>query len=157
MAEILDAPLVAPRVSRLVYDCNRSLEAPSAVPTVSEVFEIPGNAGLSAHARKARADRVYSPFRDALNATLDQRTAEGRRPVLVSVHSFTPVYNGVERDLELGILHDSDARFADALLAVASARGDMVVRRNSPYGPEDGATFTLTEHAIRRGLLNCLD
>ena len=156
MAAVLDAPLVAPGVSRLVYDCNRSPEAPSAVPEESEIFEIPGNAGLSAADRKARADRFYTPFHNALNATLDQRMAEGRRPVLVSVHSFTPVYNGVERDMELGILHDSDARFADALLAAAGERGDMEVRRNAPYGPDDGVTFTLTEHALGRGLLNAM-
>jgi len=147
MAAVLDATLVAPRVSRLVYDCNRSLEAPSAVPAVSEIFDIPG---------KARADRVYSPFRDALNATLEARMVEGRRPVLLSIHSFTPVYGGVERDMELGILHDSDARFADALLEIAGARGDMVVRRNAPYGPEDGVAFTLSEFALKRGLLNAM-
>ena len=156
MALEFDSPLVASQVSRLVYDCNRPPEAPSAVPTVSEAFEIPGNAGLTAPDRKARADRFYSPFRDALSATLDLRMAEGRRPVLVSVHSFTPVYNGVERDMDLGILHDTDARFADALLAAAGKRADMKVRRNAPYGPDDGVTFTLTEHALGRGLLNAM-
>jgi predicted N-formylglutamate amidohydrolase len=156
MAEALDAPLVAPRMSRLVYDCNRSLDTPSAVPEVSEAFVIPGNAGLSPADRKARAERVYTPFRDALNATLDERMDEGRRPVLVSIHSFTPVYNGVVRDMELGILHGTDTRFADALLAAAGSRSDLEVRRNEPYGPEDGVAFTLSEHAIRRGLLNAM-
>ena len=80
MAAVLDAPLVAPRMSRLVYDCNRPLEAPSAVPEVSEAYDIPGNAGLSLADRKARADRVYTPFRDALNAILEERMDEGRRP-----------------------------------------------------------------------------
>ena len=156
MAAALDAPLIAPTMSRLVYDCNRSLETPSAVPEVSEAFVIPGNAGLSPADRKTRADRVYTPFRDALNATIEARLDEGRRPVLVSIHSFTPVYNGVVRDMELGILHGTDTRFADALLAVAEERGNMEVRRNEPYGPEDGVAFTLTEHAVRRGLLNAL-
>lgn len=156
MSAALDAPLVAPKMSRLVYDCNRSLETPSAVPEVSEAFVIPGNAGLSPADRKARADRVYSPFRDALNATLDSRLAEGRRPVLLSIHSFTPVFNGVARDMEIGILHSTDARFADALLEIAGAQGDMVVRRNAPYGPEDGVAFTLREFALKRGLLNAM-
>ena len=156
MAAVLDAPLVAPRMSRLVYDCNRPLEAPSAVPEVSEAYDIPGNAGLSLADRKARAERVYTPFRDALNAILEERMDEGRRPVLVSVHSFTPVYHGVARNMELGILHDTDARFADALLAATGQRADLVVRRNEPYGPDDGVTFTLSEHAVRRGLLNAM-
>ena len=156
MAAALDAPLVASRVSRLVFDCNRSLEMPSAVAEVSESFVIPGNAGLSADARKARADRVYAPFRDALSAALEARMDEGRRPVMVSIHSFTPVFNGVAGDVELGILHDTDARFADALLTAAGEQQTMVVRRNEPYGPEDGVSFTLSEHAVKRGLLNAM-
>ena len=60
-------------MSRLVYDCNRPLEAPSAVPEVSEAFVIPGNAGLSLAptARGRGPIRVYTPFRDALNATIE--------------------------------------------------------------------------------------
>ena len=66
MAERLDAPLVAQRVSRLLYDCNRPPDAESAVPEVSEVHPIPGNQGLSAEAKAARAARFYAPFREAL-------------------------------------------------------------------------------------------
>ena len=156
MAAELDSPLVAPRLSRLVYDCNRAPDAPSAVAAEIEAIEIPGNSGLSAADRKARADRISTPFGDTLNAVIDRRMAEGHEPVLVTVHSFTPVFNGVERDVEMGVLHDTDARFADALSAIAGARGDLAVRRNAPYGPEDGVTFTLAEYALRRGLLNAM-
>lgn len=164
MAELLDAPLVAQRVSRLVYDCNRPPDAESAVPEVSEVHRIPGNAGLSRQARAARAARFYEPFRKALAACLEARMAEGRRPVLLTVHSFTPVYHGVRRETGLGILHDRDRRFADALLA--AARGlkggrqegpeGLAVHRNRPYGPKDGVTHTLATQAIPRGLLNAM-
>lgn len=153
MAAALDAPLLFQRVSRLVYDCNRPPEAESAVPARSEIYAIPGNEGLSAEARAARVSRYYLPFRAALDDLVDRRTGAGQRPAIVTVHSFTPVYNGVRRTLDIGILHDADARLADAMLAVADA-GD--VRRNEPYGPEDGVTHTLRTHAIPRGLLNVM-
>lgn len=156
MSRMLDAPLVAQCVSRLVYDCNRPPEAESAIPAKSEVYRIPGNIGLPAAARRARVERFYMPFRNALAARIDRRIEAQRPPVLVTVHSFTPVYNGVQRDLDLGILHDTDARFADALLRAAAADGDLVVRRNAPYGPQDGVVHTLREHAIPRGLLNAM-
>ena len=35
----------------------------------------------------------------------------------MTVHSFTPIYNGTRRELGLGVLHDADRRFADAFLA----------------------------------------
>ena len=156
VAELLEAPLVAQRVSRLLYDCNRPPEAASAVPEVSEVYPIPGNSGLSAEAHAERVTRFYQPFRAALGEVLDARLTEGRRPVVVTVHTFTPVFDGVRRETELGILHDSDRRFADAMLDATSARDGMVVHRNRPYGPRDGVTHTLATAAIPRGLLNVM-
>ena len=41
MAQDLDAVLVAGRVSRLVYDCNRPPEAPGAMPAQSEILRSP--------------------------------------------------------------------------------------------------------------------
>jgi|GEM_PF-2536832 len=73
MSALLDAPLVAQRVSRLLYDCNRPPEAESAVPSLSEVTQVPGNTGLSAADREARVARFYVPFRDTLAGCLDRR------------------------------------------------------------------------------------
>ncbi|MDP2620533.1 MAG: N-formylglutamate amidohydrolase [Hyphomicrobiales bacterium] len=156
MSSILGAPLVAQRVSRLVYDCNRPPEAQSAVPAESEIYRIPGNVELSAAARRARIEQYYAPFRDALAACLDRRMATGRAPVIVTVHSFTPVFKGVRRDLDIGVLHDADSRFADVLLTIIEAETGLVIRRNEPYGPQDGVTHTLIAHALPRGLLNVM-
>lgn len=152
----LDAPLVAQRISRLVYDCNRPPHAPDATPSQSETYAVPGNADLTEAQRADRAKRFYEPFRTALSAALDQRIAAGRPPVLVTIHSFTPMYFGVSREVELGVLHDSDSRFADALLASLSAGAGLIVRRNEPYGPKDGVTHTLVDQALPRGLGNVM-
>lgn len=156
MSVLLDATLVASRVSRLVYDCNRPPEAPSAIPARSETYRIPGNEGLSAAARRERVDRYYKPFRDVLGACIDQRVEARRDLAIVTVHSFTPVYRGVRRDVDIGVLHDADSRLADALLIACTADAGLVVRRNQPYGPEDGVTHTLRTHALPRGLLNVM-
>ena len=71
-----------------------------------------------------------------------------RAPVIVTVHSFIPVYGGARRDFDIGILHDADARFADALFKTAEAETEFVIRRNAPYGPRDGATHTLAAPAV---------
>lgn len=151
-----DAALIAQRVSRLVYDCNRPPEADSAIPAVSEIHAIPGNANLPEAERRARVETVYEPFRAALAGFLDSRVAAGRRPAVVTIHSFTPVYCGRRRDVEIGILHDRDARLADAILARAAAGAPYALRRNEPYGPQDGVTHTLREHAVARGLPNVM-
>lgn len=152
LAEILGATLVAATVSRLVYDCNRPPDAPDAMPAQSEIVDVPGNVGLSAAARADRAARYYAPFRDTLARVL----AGVPEPVLVTIHSFTPVYHGVPREVEIGILHDRDTRLADAILRKATAEARHRVVRNAPYGPQDGVTHTLRAHALPGGHLNVM-
>lgn len=156
MAAILDAPLVLQRFSRLVYDCNRPPDAESAIPLRSELFDIPGNAGLTEAERRERTDALYRPFRREVAALLDQRTRKGKTSAFVTIHSFTPVYFGKPRKAELGLLHDVDSTLADAMLETASDWQDLIVRRNEPYGPEDGVTHTLQVDAIARGLPNVM-
>lgn len=151
MSERLDAALVASKVSRLVYDCNRPPEAPDAMPARSEIITVPGNDDLDAAAREDRTERFYEPFRETLAATIAARGA----PAIVTIHSFTPIYHGKRRSVEIGLLHDSDTRLADAMLELA-ADAAPDTRRNAPYGPEDGVTHTLKEHAIGAGLLNVM-
>ncbi|MFN6983321.1 MAG: N-formylglutamate amidohydrolase, partial [Rhizobium oryzihabitans] len=81
--------------------------------------------------------------------------AAGRRVVVVTIHSFTPVYHGKFREVQIGILHDTDSRLADAMLSDAEGSA-LTVRRNDPYGPEDGVTHTLRLHALSDGLLNVM-
>lgn len=156
LVESLDAALIHQRFSRLVYDCNRPPEADAAMPAVSEVFQIPGNAMISPVERLARTEAIYFPFRDALSDYIAVRKANGRPPVLVTMHTFTPVYHGRQRGVEIGILHDTDSRLADAMLASAEKSTRHVVRRNEPYGPADGVTHTLIEHGLKNGLPNVM-
>ena len=156
IAKSLDATLLHQRFSRLVYDCNRPPESPAAMPEKSEIFDVPGNAGLDQAARDARTEALYLPFREKLSRLVKARIAEGRPPVIVTMHSFTPVYFGKQRDVEIGVLHDADTRLADAMLAEAAIDGRYDARRNEPYGPEDGVTHTLKEHGLSNGLANVM-
>lgn len=153
MRAALDATLVAATVSRLVHDCNRPGGAPEAMPARTETIDIPGNAGLGPAERAERARRYYEPFRATLEATLAERPAP---PVLVTVHSFTPVWHGRPRAVELGILHDADRRLAEAMLAHAPGHTGHRVARNEPYGPEHGVTHTLRRHGVEMGHANVM-
>ncbi len=153
MSGLLDAKLVASTVSRLVYDCNRPPYALGAMPAKSEKFTIPGNENLTDAERKQRIDQVYRPFLTLLYDTISSAVKE---PVLATIHSFTPIYNDRPRSVEIGILHDSDTRLADAMLALAPQFTDMNVQRNEPYGPEDGVTHTLKIHGLENGLMNVM-
>jgi predicted N-formylglutamate amidohydrolase len=151
LADRFDAPLVHACASRLLYDCNRPPEAVDAIPARSEITDVPGNFDLGADQRAARVARFYDPFCAKLSAVLD-----AQNPVaMITIHSFTRVYKGQARAVELGILHDDDARLADAMLAHADET-TMRTRRNDPYGPADGVTHTLKIHAMARGIANVM-
>lgn len=156
LSSALDAPLILQRYSRLVYDCNRPPESPDAMPVMGELTPIPGNEGLSAGQKLERIESIYRPFHGAVSAVLDARAAEKWPAVLATIHSFTPVFKGQRRNLDLGILHDRDARLADRVLGVLGRASDIVVKRNEPYGPKDGVCHTLNLHAGVRGLLNVM-
>jgi predicted N-formylglutamate amidohydrolase len=152
LSQALDAPLVLQRYSRLVYDCNRPPESPDAMPMVSETTRIPGNEHLSSEARFQRIRSIYRPFHDRVVRLLDERAAEGLASLFITIHSFTPVYKGVKRLLDLGVLYDRDTRLADKLMLSFARMKDISVKRNEPYGPEDGVCHTLNLHAAVRGM-----
>ncbi len=152
MAQLLDAPLLCSRVSRLVVDCNRPLGAPDLAPAVSETTEIPGNRDLSAEDLARRVALSHTPFHAAIDALLAARQRAGRESWLVTVHSFNPVYKGVSRPWHIGIVHDSDQRISKPLLSGLAAEAGIVVGDNEPYAPADRVYYTLERHARTRGL-----
>lgn len=153
MRETLGAPALLGGASRLLYDCNRPVDAADAIPERSEVFDIPGNQNLSDSERQGRIEKFYRPFHRALHSALDQHD---KPSALVTIHSFTPTYRGKNRDVEIGILHDEDSRLADAMLQSASNHTKLLVLENEPYGPLDGVMHTLKEHGITRGIHNVM-
>lgn len=153
LSELLNAPCVLGEVSRLVYDCNRPPSASDAIVERSEIHRIPGNERLAVEDRKQRVSRYYMPFKQAVEDAVKALPAGS---VLITIHSFTPVYFGTRREVELGILHDEDSRLADAMLSSLPRHSSHVVRRNEPYGPQDGVTHTLKLHAIANRLPNVM-
>lgn len=152
----LDCPLFAAKLSRLVYDCNRPPEAKDAFPAMSEIYEIPGNANLSNDDIQWRIDHVYKPFQTGLSTVVAKQIERFGMPFIVTIHSFTPVYKGNKREVEIGILHDADRRLADKILEGAQAQTDLVIKRNEPYDATDGVTYTLREHGVKNYLQNVM-
>lgn len=151
LARMLDAPLVRATVSRLVIDCNRPLDAPDLIAAVSETTAVPGNEALSDADRRSRIATVHEPYHGAIDALLDERLAAGRETALIAVHSFTPVYRGVVRPWEVGVIFDRDRRLSDPLIGALKAEG-LQVGVNQPYSPADRVYYTLARHADGRDL-----
>jgi predicted N-formylglutamate amidohydrolase len=152
LSAALDATAVLQTYSRLVIDCNRHPSVPSAMPEISETTHIPGNVGLSEADRVARVRAIFTPYHARITALLNARLAAHRRTVLVAMHSFTPVFKGESRAMQVGVLFNRDTRLASALLTVLRAEGDIVVGENAPYAVSDTSDYGVPVHGEKRGL-----
>jgi predicted N-formylglutamate amidohydrolase len=154
LSKHLDAHLIAQRYSRLLIDCNRPPEAPSSIPRISEATVIPGNEGLAREAAEARRQAIFDPYHRRIAEVIGRRLREGVPTVLVSLHSFTPVYAGEARPWHIGTLYNRDSRLPRLLLELLRSETDLVVGDNEPYAVRDDTDYTIPVHGEARGLIN---
>ncbi|MGY8709779.1 N-formylglutamate amidohydrolase [Bradyrhizobium sp. 18BD] len=154
LAKMLDAHLIAQRYSRLVIDCNRPPAAVSSIPVISEATVIPGNEAISEGEREARRREIFAPYHHRIDAAIGRRLHEARPTVLVSLHSFTPVYAGVARPWHIGALYNRDTVLPHLLLKHLRNESDLVVGDNEPYAVSDLTDYTIPVHGEARGLVN---
>ena len=150
----LDAHLIAQAYSRLVIDCNRPFTSSSSIPLMSEATTVPGNEGLAREAIAARRHEVFEPYHRHITDVIDRRLREGMPTVLVSLHSFTPVYAGIKRPWHVGTLYQSDTRLPPLLLKGLRAHADLVVGDNEPYAVSNETDYTIPVHGEACGLMN---
>ncbi|MBL8575184.1 MAG: N-formylglutamate amidohydrolase [Hyphomicrobiaceae bacterium] len=152
MARELDAALVASKVSRLVIDTNRQAGDVDLVAEVSETTVVPGNRSLDRSELSHRLDQFHAPFHAAIEALIDCRLARAQPTALVAVHTFTPVYKGISRPWDVGILFDDDDRLALPMIEALRRETGLVIGVNQPYAPVDRVYTTLDLHGRSRGL-----
>ncbi len=154
LAAAFGAPAILGAWSRLLVDLNRGADDPTLVMKLSDGSLVPGNARIDAAETARRIAQFHAPYHAAIAAEIAGLRAAGTLPVLVSMHSFTPVWKGVPRPWEIGILWDRDGRLARPLLAEFAGAG-FAVGDNEPYDGElEGDT--LYRHATMAGLPHVL-
>lgn len=135
LAAAYGAPAVLARWSRLLIDLNRGADDPTLVMKLSDGRIVPGNRHADAAEIAHRLASFYRPYHGAVAAEIAVARAAGIVPVLLSMHSFTPVWKGFRRPWEVGVLWDRDGRLARPLLG-SLARAGFVVGDNEPYSGE---------------------
>lgn len=151
LAESLGITAVLARYSRLVVDCNRQLLDPSAFLEFGDGVIVPGNRNLRAADKAFRSDAIYWPYHRAIDEQLQRLKVVGPPPAFISVHSFTPVLNGVSRPWQVGVLWDTDTRLSDLFFDDFREAG-YEVGDNEPYSGKAPQDFTIDHHAQDTGL-----
>jgi predicted N-formylglutamate amidohydrolase len=150
IAQVLDAPAVCSRYSRLLIDCNRALSDHDLIVEQSDHTVIPGNYNLDDEERQRRIAHFYDPYHKAVD-TLVKSHAE-QLLTLLSVHSFTPVLGKKERRFDLGILFDAYDDLAHEVGQRLHHEGHRV-RYNEPYSGYDGLIFSARNHGKKNGIV----
>jgi predicted N-formylglutamate amidohydrolase len=128
-------------ISRLLVELNRSI----------------GNANLFSEISKnlpqSHKDRIielyYTPYRDAGENMMLAWASKKHTIVHISVHSFTPIFEGEERKADIGLLYDpkrsSEKEFCKIWKDELEEKNDnFKTRLNYPYqGTSDGFTTHL--------------
>ena len=146
LAKSLGVTAVVAQYSRLVVDCNRQLMDPGAFLEYGDGIIVPGNRNLTQADKDARANAIYRPYHNAIDSQVKRLSVVGPRPALISIHSFTPVLNGVSRAVQTGVLWDQDARTGDIFLEGFRSAG-YVTGDNEPYSGKAPQDYTIDHHA----------
>lgn len=155
LAKQLGAPACLSTFSRLLIDPNRGEDDPTLIMRLSDGAVVPGNARVDEAERRFRIEQFHKPYHDLIDQTLDAMIGVAAPPVIVSIHSFTPIWRGVPRPWHATVLWDLDARAVEPVLSGLRAQDDLVIGDNEPY---DGAlkNDTMYRHGTSRGLAHVL-
>jgi predicted N-formylglutamate amidohydrolase len=145
LAKLLDATAIFQTYSRLVIDCNRRPDVPGAFPVVSEATPIPGNKNLTEAEKLARRIAIFDPYHEAIAALKTGR-------IYIAMHSFTPVYLGNARPMQVALLYNRNPRLSHLMAGLLRAEGDLAVAENQPYYVSDESDYGVPVHAERAGL-----
>ena len=155
LGRLLDSPVIGSCFSRLVIDPNRGEDDPTLVMRLSDGAVVPGNKNIDQSEIDRRIRRFYRPYDRAIKAALSASLEAGVRPIIISMHSFTPVWRGKPRPWHAGILRAKDGRLSEALIGALRSDPALVVGDNEPY---NGALKgdVIDRHALAHGFSNTL-
>lgn len=132
--------------SRLVVDPNRDLDSATLFRLEAEGRPLALNAELDDRRRAERIETLYRPYHQRVHeAVRDEPGA-----TVLSMHSFTPVYEGQPRSMEIGVLFDVDEGPARALASTLEAAGYNIAL-NEPYSGREGLMYAAQAPATRLG------
>ncbi|WP_435413156.1 N-formylglutamate amidohydrolase [Psychroserpens mesophilus] len=129
------------KTSRLLIELNRSLHHNN----LFSEFTKP----LKSEHKKNIIETYYLPYRNRVESEISKYIVNDEHILHLSIHSFTPKLNSIERHCDIGLLYDSskdlEKEFSKQFKSQLNIENpDLNVRFNYPYlGKADGFTTYL--------------
>jgi predicted N-formylglutamate amidohydrolase len=137
----LRAPLFFETISRLLVEQNRSRDRAAVFSSISRKLPV--------DQREQLLKTVYDPYHEQIERAIGLVIGANSRIVHLSMHTFTPVLDGVRRNADIGLLYDprriAEKSFCARLQSELDKRyPSLRIRKNYPYrGTSDGLTTGL--------------
>ncbi len=146
VAEMLGATAIISNYSRLYLDYNRKTHDPSCFRPDMGGIPVPGNEGIDDAERQLRERIARRPVEEAIAAELEGETPRGKG--IISIHSFSRVWEANYRTCEIGVMWRDDPRLPLPLMEALRKQDHFAVDENEPYSFVTGDWFTLDRHGL---------
>lgn len=129
------------KTSRLLIELNRSLHHPNLFSSFTKK--------LNKDEKSKLINNFYLPYRKGVESTINAFLEDNQTVIHISVHSFTPILNTIERHCDIGLLFDSakksEKQFCNQFKStLKNLDAHLNIRYNYPYlGKADGFTTYL--------------
>ncbi len=124
----LKCKIIQGKYSRLLIDLNRDLDDPTVIPEIVENKIIPGNIGLSSSEVRLRIKNIYNKYHHEINRVIRNEKVK----IIISLHSFNPIFKNKKRLLEFGILSNEDKNLSNIIIDQLRLQ-KINVGDNKPY------------------------
>ena len=150
IGSLLDATVISAQYSRLIIDLNRGIEDPTLIPSISDKKIIPGNVLITKSNRAKRIKKIYNNY----HLSIEELIRIKKIKLIISMHSFNPVFKNNIRKVEIGILSNKDRRYSDLLIKNIKNKG-FHIGDNDPY-KGDLINDTMYKHGLKNNILHTL-
>ena len=147
LVESTDSQGILATYSRLWIDLNHSLTRTDLVRLETEDHVLSFNHNLSSEESETFTTSVHSLSR-CLQYMVQERCNKSTPVTLISIHSFTPVWNGTVRTMDIGVLFDECEELGRRLAGYSKNEG-LFVEINAPYTGRGGLMYSVEDKGKR--------
>ena len=150
LSNLLNTKYITGEYSRLIIDLNRDVLDPTLIPEIVDRKIIAKNANLTSYDRRKRISDIYYKYHHKIKTTINHNNIK----VLISLHSFNPIFKKKKRNIHFGILSNKDRRLSENIIKEMRLR-KLKVGDNEPYAG-NLIGDTMYKHGLRNNLLHTL-
>ena len=150
LSTLLKSKYIIGEHSRLIIDLNRDKSDPTLIPEIVDGKVIKKNITLNENDKKIRISKIYNRYHHKIKKVIKNDNIT----ILISLHSFNPIFKNKKRNIHFGILSNQDRSLSDYII-MEMKRRKLKVGDNEPYkGNLIGDT--MYKHGLKNNLLHTL-